>query len=102
MNQLREQIAVRGWLPMFMMFFTFVFGGLSFFFSFSNAFGGEMPAIGQAILGLFGMVGALAAFKGITFERFTGWHMMIAWAVMQIAFIFWFLASGSMDQVFSF
>lgn len=78
--------------------FAALAGAASFAINVGDGFGGEMPAMGRALIGLVGVAaGAL-----LWTRPRIGWTIVLAWAMLQIPYIAWNTDGSVTTQLIDF
>jgi hypothetical protein len=73
-------------------------GAASFALNVTGGLGGEVPALGRALIGLVGVAGGALLWS----RPRIGWLVVLAWAVVQIPFIAWNTEGSVTTQLIDF
>lgn len=99
MDALQARRAILGGRLAILAAYAVIVGALSFVINAGDAAGGETPAIGRAVLGLWGLGAGLLVWTGRR-VGIDGWPALMAWAVIQIPFIAWNTEGSITTQLF--
>lgn len=96
--QISESTVERSSRLMIVAAYAALVGAASFALNIGDGFGGEIPALGRALLGLVGVAGGALLW---TRPRL-GWSVILAWAIVQIPFIAWNTGGSITTQLIDF
>jgi hypothetical protein len=101
MDWIQEQIATRRRALIILSLYAIVVGGATFFVDIGAALAGEIPAATRALVGIVGVVGGVFAW---TFRQspISGWHILMAWALVQIPVFAWSIEGSLTTQLITF
>lgn len=102
MNWLKQQVGDRRRPLVILAAYALIVGALSFGLNAAAAADGEGPAAGQALVGLVGVVAAILAWLRWSAGGLTGWHLVAAWALVQIPVFAWTTDGSLTEQVIRF
>ncbi len=75
-----------------------IVGAASFALNIGDGLGGEIPAMGRALIGIVGVAGGALLWS----RPRLGWTIVLAWAMLQIPFIAWNTDGSVTSQIIDF
>jgi hypothetical protein len=98
MESVKEQFTTRRRALIILVVYAVVVGGVTFMVNAGAAAGGEAQAMSRAILGLVGVAGGVFAWT-LRAGPISGWHVLMAWALVQIPVFAWSPAGSPTLQI---
>lgn len=98
MESVKEQFATRRRALIVLVIYAVVVGGVTFLVNAGAAAGGEAQAMSRAIIGLVGIAGGIFAWT-LRSGPVSGWHILMAWALVQIPVVAWSPAGSPTLQI---
>jgi hypothetical protein len=102
MEAIREQFAARRRPVVVLCLYALIVGAISFVYYLGPAIDGEAPALARSALGLLGVAGAVLAWVRWASYGISGWHLLAAWALIQIPIFAWSVDGSPTLQIIHF